>query len=105
SPFRAVALGGDHGLPRSLQGDAGALAIPDLHSFGIGVQGMDGGGRGKAGKGKNAARRAMADSGAPVGHAPSSVVDGFETLYDSAVGDVLHGTGKESFEAIAVLNK
>jgi len=107
SPFRAVALGGDHGLPRSLQGDAGALAIPDLQSFGIGTQtaGMGGGARGKAGKGKNAGRRAIADSTPRAAGTPSTVVDGFENLYDSAVGDVLHGTGKESFEAIAVLNK
>src|SRR5205814_770896 len=55
SPFRAVALGGHHGLPRSLQGDAGALAIPDLQSFGIGTQtaGTEGARRAKAGKGKN----------------------------------------------------
>jgi uncharacterized protein (DUF1501 family) len=32
-------------------------------------------------------------------------VDGFETLYDGAVGDVLHGTGKESFEAMGLLKK
>ena len=30
---------------------------------------------------------------------------GFEALYDSAVGDVLHGTGRESFEAIKALKK
>ena len=30
-------------------------------------------------------------------------VDGFETLYDGAVGDVLHGTGEETFEAIKML--
>src|SRR2546423_10129165 len=88
SPFRAVALGGDHGLPRSLQGDAGALAIPDLQSFGIGTQtaSMEGARRAKAGKGKNAARRAMADASPRAAGAPSTVVDGFETLYDSAVG-------------------
>jgi uncharacterized protein (DUF1501 family) len=28
---------------------------------------------------------------------------GFEALYDAAVGDVLHGTGKESFEAMRML--
>jgi uncharacterized protein (DUF1501 family) len=106
SPFRAVALGGDHGLPRSLQGEAGALAIPDLQTFGIGMSDVAGGpgARRKAGRaGRRAAQGAVA---APkMSRAASSVVDGFETLYDSAVGDVLHGTGKESFEAIAVLNK
>ncbi len=84
-PFRAVAMGCDNGLPLSLQGDLGALAIPDLASFGIGIKNLKG-------KGLN------------VGGA-NGVVDGFESIYDSAVGDVLHGPGKESFEAIAALNK
>ena len=84
-PFRAVAMGCDNGLPLSLQGDLGALAIPDLASFGIGIKNL---------KGK----------GLKVGGA-NGVVDGFESIYDSAVGDVLHGPGKESFEAIAALNK
>ena len=48
SPFRAVALGGDHGLPRSLQGDAGALAIPDLQTFGIGRPALAAGRRASA---------------------------------------------------------
>ncbi len=105
SPFRAVALGGDHGLPRSLQGEAGALAIPDLKSFGIGLEAESGKGKGRraarSGKGADdsAAMAAMASA------RQTSVVDGFETLYDSAVGDVVHGTGKESFEAIAMLKK
>ena len=86
SAFRAVAMGCDNGLPRSLQGDAGALAIPDLASFGIGMKNL----RGKQGA------QAAAQSGA---------VDGFESIYTSAVGDVLHGTGQESFEAIAALKK
>jgi len=86
SPFRAVAMGCDNGLPRSLQGDAGALAIPDLASFGIGLKNLKGrGGLSAAGQ--------------------SGVVDGFESIYDDAVGDVLHGTGKESFEAIAALKQ
>lgn len=85
SPFRAVAMGCDNGLPRSLQGDVGALAIPDLASFGIGLKNLKG--------------RAAVTSG------QAGVVDGFESIYDDAVGDVLHGTGKESFEAIAALKK
>lgn len=105
SPFRAVAIGGDHGLPRSLQGDAGALAIPDLKAFGIGLAGAGGGGgRGVLGK----RRMEMAEGATAVAmpaHAQSSVVNGFETLYDGAAGDVLHGTGQESFEAIAMLKK
>jgi uncharacterized protein (DUF1501 family) len=102
SPFRAVALGGDHGLPRSLQGEAGAIAIPDLKTFGIGVPSAAemrraGGKRRKAGgTGGDAAMMSAPSAG---------VVDGFETLYDGAVGDVLHGTGKESFEAMGMLKK
>lgn len=102
SPFRAVALGGDHGLPRSLQGDAGALAIPDLNSFGIGIAaGKEGPARRKAGK----ARAAAAGEPTMTAVHQPSVVNGFESLYDTAVGDVLHGTGKESFEAMSLLKK
>jgi uncharacterized protein (DUF1501 family) len=79
SPFKAVALGG--GLPTALKGDAGALAIPDLRTFGI--------------NDPSASRFALGSG--------SSVAGGFEALYDQAVGDVLHGTGKESFEAIKML--
>jgi uncharacterized protein (DUF1501 family) len=100
SPFRAVALGGDHGLPRSLQGDAGALAIPDLKSFGVGIA-MGG----EPGNGKRKAAKRQAERAHQAAGSSSSVVDGFETLYDSAVGDVLHGTGKESFEAISLLKR
>ena len=85
SPFRAVAMGCDNGLPRSLQGDVGALAIPDLTQFGIGLKNLKG-------------RRGLSGG-------QSGVVDGFESIYDDAVGDVLHGTGKESFEAIAALKR
>ena len=79
SPFKAVALGG--GLPTALKGDAGALAIPDLRTFGI--------------NDPAAGRFAVASS--------NSVAGGFEALYEDAVGDVLHGTGKESFEALKML--
>ena len=107
SPFRAIAIGGDHGLPRSLQGDAGALAIPNLQSFGIGLdeptRGGKAAGRRKKGKGGDAELdgAAIAMSSARGG----SVVGGFEAIYAGAVGDVLHGTGKESFEAISMLKK
>jgi len=101
SPFRAVALGGDHGLPRSLQGDAGAIAIPDLKTFGIGLASAP---AGRAGGGKKQ-QAAAAATAATTGGASAGVVDGFETLYSGAVGDVLHGTGKESFEAINLLKK
>lgn len=84
SAFRAVAMGCDNGLPLSLQGEVGALAIPDLATFGIGLKSLRG----------DRASQVVAQSGA---------VDGFESIYNSAVGDVLHGTGQESFEAIAAL--
>ena len=88
SPFRAVALGG--GLPRILQGDAGALGIPDLRTFGI----ADVTGRGNRRQADSVMAGAMAGDGS---------ASGFEALYDQAVGDVLHGPGKESFEAIKML--
>lgn len=81
TPFRAVAMAGS--LPRTLQGEVDALAIRDLASFGVN----------DAGGGFAAA--------APSGGAPA----GFEGLYEGAVNDALGGTGKESFEAIALLKK
>jgi len=75
SPFRAVAM--SPVIPRTLQGDQEVLAIPDLRHFGIagGAEILQG----------------------------ASTANGFEGMYESAVGDVLHGAGKESFEAIAML--
>jgi uncharacterized protein (DUF1501 family) len=108
SPLRAVAMGG--ALPRSLYGDAGALAIPDLRSFGVGTQTDR---RQLAARGnKRPARRGQAGANPPAmdeammaaALRPSAEAS-FETLYDAAVGDVLHGTGKESFEAIQMLRR
>jgi len=93
SPFHALAIGG--GLPRSLQGDPEALAIPDLRTFGI----------------QDSQIKARINSGGPGAGAvnlssqPPTVAGGFEALYDQAVGDVIHGTGRESFEAIRALGK
>lgn len=99
SVFRAVSLGG--GLPRSLQGDAGALAIPDLRTFGIRDEGI--------GSVSSASRRPKQDrsiSERPGQPAPvSKSASGFEALYEQAVGDVLHGTGKESFAALQILRR
>ncbi len=68
TPFRAISM--TSMLPRTLQGDQEALAIPDLKSFGVG-------------------------SGGAVPTAGSmSAANGFEGMYDSAVGDLLHGTGQ-----------
>jgi uncharacterized protein (DUF1501 family) len=79
TPFRSISMTAT--TPRALQGDLDALAIPDLRSFGIGSSKL--------------ANAALAQSAAA----------GFESMYDSAVHDVLHGAGKESFEALALLKK
>ena len=100
SAFRAVALGG--ALPRSLQGDVGALAIPDLRTFGIRDQVVSspvmGSSRRSGRDGKRVASPSKSGSG-------SGVSGGFEALYESAVGDVLHGTGRETFAAMDVLRR
>jgi uncharacterized protein (DUF1501 family) len=71
SPFRSVAL--TSRLPRSLRGDAGALAMSSLDRFDV--------------------------RGAPSGVARR----GFESLYADGVQDLLHGTGRETFEAVKLL--
>ena len=83
---QAVAMTGR--LPRSLDGDSDALAIADLGNFGVG--------RGGGGKGKNRAAAGAMTGGGNDG--------GFEGLYDGAVGDVLNGTGQETFEALKILS-
>ena len=62
-------------LPRSLAGRAPAVAMANINGFNL---------RPAAGPG---------------------VARGFEDMYGGAVHDVLHGTGKETFEAIAFLKK
>ena len=98
NPFRAVALGG--AMPRSLQGDANALAIPDLRSFGLNdnAPGAKRGRRGASGANDALMAGAMMGGGA-------SAEGGFETIYDRAVGDVLHGTAQESFAAMDQLKR
>ena len=71
SPFRSVALASR--LPRSLRGDAGALAMSSLDRFDV-----------------RAAQPAVARRG-------------FESLYAEGVQDLLHGTGRETFEAVKLL--
>jgi uncharacterized protein (DUF1501 family) len=68
SPFRAVAIGSR--LPRTLRGDAGAVAMASIDRFDV---------------------RAGADTGAR---------KGFEELYAGGGRDLLHGTGRETFEAV-----
>lgn len=81
SVIRAVSMTAQ--VPRALQGDSNALAIPDLNTFDI----------------KSVSRTVK-----PVttGENPNAG-GGFEALYDGAVGDVLHGTGRETFDALKQL--
>jgi len=76
SPFRAVALGPS--LPRTLRGDVGALAMPSVRDFDVrpDMSPVTGG--------VNARR-------------------GFEALYEQGVQDLIHGTGRETFEAVKML--
>ncbi len=73
SPFRAVALGTS--LPRILAGKAPAVAVSNVNGFGVG--------------GGNPAA-------APLGNT-------FEAMYAQSVDSVLHGTGRETFEAVKML--
>src|SRR5260370_6936961 len=58
-------------MPRAMQGKAPALAISNLADFSI-----------------------------RAGQSSASVQGGFEAMYDQTVNDSLHGTGKETFEAV-----
>lgn len=61
-------------LPRALQGDVRAISMPSIDRFDV---------------------RAAADDGA--------TKRGFESLYAQGVRDLLHGTGRETFEAVKML--
>jgi len=63
-------------MPRAMQGKASTLAISNLADFNI-----------------------------RAGQSSASVQGGFEEMYDQAVNDTLHGTGKETFEAINYLKQ
>jgi uncharacterized protein (DUF1501 family) len=76
SPFRAVAMGSQ--LPRTLRGNVGAVAMGAVADFDV-KQDM-----GRMGGGVNARR-------------------GFESLYEEGVQDILHGTGRETFDAVKML--
>ncbi len=71
APFRAVALG--PALPRTLQGDVGAISMQSIDRFDV----------------------RAADGAAAKG--------GFESLYALGVRDLLYGTGRETFEAVKML--
>jgi len=63
-------------MPRAMQGRASALAISNLADFSI-----------------------------RAGQSSAAVQGGFEAIYDQTVNDALHGTGKETFEAINYLKQ
>jgi uncharacterized protein (DUF1501 family) len=63
-------------LPRTLLGSAPAIAMTNISDFGV-----------RAGQGNG------------------QVAKGFEELYSQGMTDVLHGTGKEAFEAIKMLKR
>ncbi|MDX6484737.1 MAG: hypothetical protein QOE95_2510, partial [Gaiellaceae bacterium] len=63
-------------LPRSMQGRAGAVAMRNLSDFQI-----------------------------RAGAYTAGVQGGFEGMYEQSVGDVLRGTGQETFEAVNFLKK
>jgi len=63
-------------MPRAMQGKAPALAISNLADFAI-----------------------------RAGQSSAAVQGGFEAIYDQTVNDALHGTGKETFEAINYLKQ
>jgi uncharacterized protein (DUF1501 family) len=76
SPFRAVTLGAT--LPRTMQGKASAIAMTGIADFKIRTGNMQ-----------------MA----------KSVEGGFEAMYAQAANDALRGTGKETFEAVKMLER
>src|SRR6266550_5054071 len=75
SLFRAVSM--TQNMPRAMQGKASTLAISNLADFNI-----------------------------RAGQSSANVQGGFEAMYDDKlVNDALHGTGKETFEAINYLKQ
>ncbi len=81
SAFRGVSM--TPIIPRSFQGPQDCMAIRDLDTFGMAgdvVVPMPSGGS-------------------------SSTAAGFESMYSGAVDTVLHGAGRESFDALSMLKK
>ncbi len=63
-------------LPRILRGDAGAISMASLDNFDVRATAQTAGAR-----------------------------QGFESLYEQSVQDLLHGTGRETFEAVRMLKR
>ena len=76
--FRAVSMTAT--IPRSLQGDEDSMAIRDLDTFGL-----------------------AGDIAIPMNNGAAG--SGFESMYGAAVDTVLHGTARESFDALDLLKK
>jgi hypothetical protein len=66
-------------LPRSLRGDVGAVAMGAVADFDV-----------------------KQDMG-PKGGGGVNARSGFESLYEQGVRDILHGTGRETFDAVKML--
>ncbi len=77
--FQAVSMTAT--IPRSLQGENDSLAVRDLDTFGL-----------------------AGDSSVLLPGASGSA-NGFESMYGAAVDTVLHGTARESFDALDLLKK
>jgi uncharacterized protein (DUF1501 family) len=77
TPFQAVSL--TSSLPRSFYGDNAAIAISSLQDFAIQLRGNP--------------------------RATNVAAKNFEDLYDQTSSTLLNRTGKESFEAVKMLNK
>jgi uncharacterized protein (DUF1501 family) len=77
--FRAISMSAT--TPRSLQGEQDSLAIRDLETFGL-----------------------AGDTSIPLS-GPNGTTTGFESMYGSAVDTVLHGTARESFDALDLLKQ
>lgn len=73
SPFRAVAMGGH--LPRILSGSVSAVAIGNIDQFGVGA--------------RNPAAAPLSNT--------------FEAMYSQSADAVMHGTGRETFDAVKML--
>ncbi len=91
TPFQALAL--TSAMPRSLYGDAPALAITNLSDFSIG-----------AGSG-GMLKQAKAVKGASAQGFESRFESGFESLYEQTSQEILRGAGKDSFDAMSILQK
>jgi uncharacterized protein (DUF1501 family) len=83
TPFSSVAM--TSAMPRSLYGDAPALAIARLEDFGVRV----------GGGGNSASTLALANSSGK----------GFEALYEQTSQKILRGAGQESFDAMKILSE